>query len=175
MRNKARLTTEQSNPAKKRLKLENTNYISIRESWDHPLTSAPKENKLEENKTVAEHPEKRQRRNEKTERLENLRRIPDKVYEGETIEDFEIHTTDWDKVLSEHKEKLERETEERTKQLEKQAAKEKSWELYRECKNFLETNEKEWMKRRLEREQEQKRTERLQIAEQKREELKEKI
>ena len=80
-----------------------------------------------------------------------------------------------DKVLSEHKERLERETEERTKQLEKQAAKENSWELYRECKNFLEANEKEWMKRKLEREQGQRRTERLQLAEQKREELKEKI
>ena len=39
--NKARLVTEKSKPASKRLKTENENYISIRETWGAPTITAP--------------------------------------------------------------------------------------------------------------------------------------
>ena len=77
------------------------------------------------------------------EKLENVKRIEDKVYYGETITGFEIEEKrDWEKVLKEHKERIENETKERERQIEKKEIKEKSWELYIECKGFLESNEK---------------------------------
>ena len=63
---------------------------------------------------------------------------------------------------------------ERERKIEKKEIKEKSWELYIECKGFLESNEKNWEKHRLEREQELKRKERLQVARYKQEKMKEK-
>ena len=75
-----------------------------------------------------------------------------------------------------YKEKNEEEDDvESSSKLKKQEAKHKSWALYTECKTFLESNEKNWEKRRYEREQEQKRKCRLFVAEKKREELKEKL
>ena len=47
--------------------------------------------------------------------------------------------------------------------------------LYKECKKFLETNERNWEQRRIERELEMKKKERLSIADNKREKLKEKV
>ena len=44
--------------------------------------------------------------------------------------------------------------------MEKQAAKYQHWELYKECKNYLEENDKNWINRRQEREQENKKPER---------------
>jgi len=107
--------------------------------------------------------------------LKNVRRIPDKIIQGEQITDFEIYNVDWEKVLKEHKERVEKETYERISKLKKHEAKHKSWALYTECKTFLESNEKNWEKRRYEREKEQKRKCRLFVAEKKREELKEKL
>ena len=92
------------------------------------------------------------------EKLENVKRIEDKIYYGETITNFEIEEKrDWEKVLREHRERIENETKEREKKIEKKEIKEKSWELYIECKGFLEANEKNWEKHRIEREQELKR------------------
>ena len=62
--------------------------------------------------------------------LKNVRRIPDKIFQGEQITDFEIYNVDWEKVLTEHKERVEKETSERIRKLEKQEAKHKSWALY---------------------------------------------
>ena len=52
--------------------------------------------------------------------------------------------------------------------------KEKTWQLYRECKSFLETNERSWKVRRMERENEKRKLERLEIAGAKKEKVKEK-
>merc|ERR1712208_111553 len=99
-------------------------------------------------------------------RLENLRRIEDRVNEGEKITDFEIQIVDWDKVIKEHKERLE---------LEVITKKEKHFELYRECKQFLEHNDKNWENRKIERELEMKRKERIHLGEAKKEIIKEKV
>ena len=107
--------------------------------------------------------------------LTNLRRIEDRTFEGQAITDFEIHVTDWDKVLEEHKIRLETETAERTARLQKQEAKQKSWQLYVECKTYLENNEKNWELRRIERETEMKKKQRLSKANEQREKLLEKV
>ena len=111
---------------------------------------------------------------ETVERLTNLRTI-EKVIEGETITDFEVEIVDWDKRLLEHRTRLETETREREQRLEKQKIKIKSWELYRECKTFLENNEKNWEHKRQEREIENKRIERLNRAKVQQENLRLKI
>ena len=110
-RNKARLITERSNPARKRQKLDNISYISIRETWGHPPPSAPKKHKHDQKETEVvlrdENPEKKQKRNPQVHpqvHLKNVRRIPDKIFQGEQITDFEICNVDWDKVLKEPKE-----------------------------------------------------------------------
>ena len=82
---------------------------------------------------------------------------------------------DWEQVLKEHKERVEKETSERIKRLKRQEEKRKSLALYTECKTFLESNEQNWEKRRYEREQEQRRKNRLLVAEKKHEELKERL
>ena len=41
-RNKARMRTEKGQPAQKRRKMEEENYISIRETWGQPKTTSPK-------------------------------------------------------------------------------------------------------------------------------------
>ena len=70
---------------------------------------------------------------------------------------------------------LEREYEERNKRIELAKEKENTWQLYRECQRYLEQNERNWQIRKMQREQEIKRKEILEIANHKREALKEKL
>ena len=172
-KNKARLNNDRTNPVRKRQKLDEEKYISIRTTWGHPITTAPQE-KRSERDSCLEKPSKKIKTGEK---LTNIIRIENKVIEGETLleDEFEIEVIDWDKFLIEHKERLENETLKRESQIERAKEKEKTWELYRECKNYLEENEKNWIVRKRERELENKRLERLDICRQKREELKEKV
>ena len=100
----------------------------------------------------------------KKEIITNIRRIENKVCLGETIKNFEIIEIDWDQHLKEHKENLEAEITLRENRIQRKEIKEKSWQLYRECKEFLEENEKDWEQRRIERELERKKTERIEIA-----------
>ena len=172
-RNKTRLTTDRGNPAKKRQKMEDTTYVSIRDSWGPPKTSAPRKNYLGENEHIDKKIENKRMRT--SERLENIVRIEDKIIQGETITNFEIEIIDWDQRLKEHREHLEQEVAERTRRLKKQEEKEKSWELYRECKRYLEENDKNWQNRKTEREIEIKKIERLHIAEMKKEQIREKV
>ena len=138
-RNKARLKTEKetSMQPKKKMKMEDSTTIAIRDIWGHPPPTAP-----EKNKRDPENSPKNKRA--KIERLTNAHRIEDKIIEGEQITEFEILTTDWDEVLKQHKERLEKEVEEKKNRLERQEIKEKSWALYRECKDFIENNDKHW-------------------------------
>ena len=53
--------------------------------------------------------------------------------------------------------------------------KEISWKLYRECKSFLEESETEWKKRKLERDLQNKKKERIQVANSKQEQLRQKV
>ena len=180
-KNKARLVTETNKPTNKRQKIDDTNYISIRDTWGPPITSAPRKNKPENDidiETEKETASKKHRIEKETSHtifLTNNRRIEDKVIEGETITDFVIEEIDWDKHLKEHRERLELEASQREKRLEKKSMKQKSWELYIECKNFLEQNEKNWEKTKLEREQERRKMERLSKANKQQEELRTRV
>ena len=71
---------------------------------------------------------------------------------------------DWDKVLSEHRKRIEQEEQDRNMRLEKQRRKKESWELYNTCKEYLENNDKFWRTRKDTRMEENKRTERLHEA-----------
>ena len=171
-RNKARLKTEKetSIQPKKKLKMEDSTTIAIRDVWGHPPPTAPEKDKKRKD---SENSSKTKRA--RIETLTNAHRIEDKVVEGEQITEFEIITTDWDEVLKQHKERLEKEVEDKKNQLERQEIKEKSWALYKECKDFMENNVKHWEEKKRERELERKRKERLMIGEQKREKVKEKV
>ena len=113
-----------------------------------------------------------------SEKLVNIRRIEDKVMEGLAITDFEIienSKAEWDEKVRNHREEIEREVAEKKSRIEKQKLKESSWQLHRECKKFLEQNEKNWETRRLEREKENKKKERLEVARSKQERIRKKV
>ena len=100
-KNKARLITEKNHQPRKKQKLDETNYISIRNSWGPPPTSVPRKKEAEE------HIERnRNNKRRKVEHLTNIRRIEDKIVEEEEITEFEVEKVDWDKVLKDHKERL---------------------------------------------------------------------
>ena len=170
-RNKERLRTEKSTQPRKKRKTEDS-YISIRSVWGPPPSKAPIKN-------VAEDIEKEKfskKRRVETEIITNVKRIDDKIYEGETIVDFEIEEKrDWDKVVKEHTERLEKEAKEREEKIKHNEIKEKSWQLYKECKKFLEDNEKNWEKLKVEREKEEQRKHRLHIARKQQEESRKRI
>ena len=77
--------------------------------------------------------------------------------------------------MAEHKEFLEKEASERAVQIERKEIKQKSRQLYNESKRYLEANEKDWEKRRLENEIETKRIERLAIGKEKQEKIRTKV
>ena len=71
---------------------------------------------------------------------------------------------DWDKVLTEHRERMEQEERELNERLEKQRRKEQGWQLYNICKQELENNSAIWKKRKEKQIEENKRLERLERA-----------
>ena len=187
MRNKARLQKE-SHPPSKRQKINEESYTSIRQTWGPPPPTAQKKNSLD---TIEEdNVRKKIKLDEKTEPLStdptlgvatsptvedsyiksttdgviltNNRRVEDRVILGLTMKDHEIEEEiDWEQHLSDYRLRLEKETLEREERIEKKTIKEKSWLLFRECKQYLENNEKDWEKKRIERELENKKIERL--------------
>ena len=61
-RNRTRLTTEKGQPAKKKQKTNDTEYISIRNTWGPPPPPvAPKKNILEDKETVGSRPKKQRK------------------------------------------------------------------------------------------------------------------
>ena len=83
--------------------------------------------------------------------LTNLRKIEKIVEVPEPNKDLEFgEKVDWDKVLREHKERIENEENDKNNKLEQQSKKVDSWKLYNLCKVFLEENSTHWNKRRLE-------------------------
>ena len=157
----------------KRQKINEDQYISIREKWGHPQKSSPKKKKMEEH--PEDKPDKKVRKNQPEEVLTNLRRIPDKIIEGTAKTEFEIEITDWEKRMEEHKKRIEKEATERIEKIEKKTVKEKCWQLYKECQKFLEENERTWEIEKLEREAEGKKKERIAEAKMKQENLKIKV
>ena len=173
--NKARLMSEK--PASKRLKTQNENYISIRDTWGAPTITAPQKTSADVS-CQEQPPEKRRKRDQSIDtRLTNCRRVEDRIIEGEEIsmKKYEIETIDWDKRLEEHQNWLEEEARKREQLLNKAKRKNQSWELYRQCKEYLEKNEHNWEARKLERDLEMKRKERLMVARNKQEILRTKV
>ena len=62
----------------------------------------------------------------KDEQITNVRRVTDRVIEGEMITEFEIEIIDWEEHLQEHRERIETETENILNQIENREIKEKS-------------------------------------------------
>ena len=71
---------------------------------------------------------------------------------------------DWDKIIREHRNTIVQEDEGRTENVETEKEREQSWELYRLCKNFLEEKSEAWRTRKIQREHEKNRQERLEKA-----------
>ena len=94
----------------------------------------------------------KRRRIEEGEIITNIRSVENRIVEGEIITNFEIEKVDWEKVLQEHHDRLEKETREKVQRLRKKEIMEKSFLLNRECRRFLEENEKNWEKEKRERE-----------------------
>ena len=70
---------------------------------------------------------------------------------------------------------LEKEVRERNERIKLKTEKENTWALYKECKKFLEENERNWELMKLEREQEKRRKERLDRASSKKKEIVERV
>ena len=166
-RNKERMVPTKE-PASKRRKLDNNAYQNIKQAWGEPTRSEQQKTSRQDMEQaqvpvqdkLLPPPSKKQRQ----ETLTNLRVIENKVVEG-PLEDLELEDKiDWEEKLRNHKEKIEKETEERERRLKRKEDKEKSWELYRLCKNYLEENSEDWGKRKMKRIEDKNRQERLQLA-----------
>ena len=104
-KNKTRLITEKST-SNKRQKLDITEYASLRDTWGPPPTTVPIKNKnvMEEEELT------RNNKKIRTEiALRNIRRIGNKVVEGETITEFEIEEVDWETRQHKYRDRLEKE------------------------------------------------------------------
>ena len=172
-RNKARLQRDNITEPRKRMKVDETSYISVRQTWGPPEKTEPMKDRERKND---EQPNCKRKRKEIT----TIVQTEGKVAEGEPVsmKNYEIYVVDkvdWERKLADHKEMLEREYDERNKRIELAKEKENTWQLYRECQRYLEQNERNWQVRKMQREQEIKRKERLEIANHKREALKEKV
>ena len=184
-RNKLRLQ-----PAKalergtKRRKINNCEYVTIKEIW----TEKPKKNKQypEDGTVDVERNNKRRKmeqddlelnkQNTKTtnnknnkEILTNCRRIEDKVMEqAVNAEDLEWEQPrDWNKMLQERKEMIEKEEITLAARLRVKERKEKGWELWKVCKELLEHMNDDWNKRKEKEQEEEARLTRLRIAREK--------
>ena len=168
-RNKERLVpVRECNVGTKRRKLNSQTYITIEENWGPPTTPAPEKTKREQEDTPIEHPSKRTRTKSNTQPtiLTNLRTIENKVI---TIEENNKNLEweeprDWNQVLREHRERIEREELELNERLEKQRKKKESWALYTLCKNYLEENNNFWKRLKEKQNEENKRIERIEKA-----------
>ena len=190
-RNKARLMPiKGENLSTKRRKLNNTEYVRIQEIWGKPEISKPKKNQAEQDHCQNQPPNKKHRteshrpasgspstgtpapsigENIEETQCQYKREISgqnEKIVEvTETNKDLEFgEKVDWEKVLREHKEHIEKEEKDRNNRLEQQSKKVDSWKLYNLCKDFLEENSTHWNKRREQQIEENKRLERLEIA-----------
>ena len=180
IRNKERLFPLKSLDAgtKRRKINENNEYITIQEVWGHPeITTST--TRTAENNQQDEHKNKKLRTNENTPmtQTQNLRensgqikltniRTVNKIIETPEYKNRDgwEEIRDWDKVLREHKERIEQEEREKNIRLENKRKKIESWKLYNLCKEFLEQNNNSWKKRREQQIEEIARMERLEKA-----------
>ena len=129
--------------------------------WGEPAKREQTKNKSEY--TESTQPEKKWKpAPREQEVLSNLRVVENKVCQGPACYDMEyMPDRDWDQVLREHREQLEREESEYKSRMKRKEEREQSWELSRLCRSFLEENDKKWAERKVKREQELARTIRL--------------
>ena len=167
-RNKDRMVAPTEPPSKRR-KLENS-YINMKQAWGEPEKSEARKvtrQELEQEKsqlTSQESPLPPPNKKSRQEKLTNIVTLQDKVVEG-PIEDLEWEEKiDWEEHLKKHREEIEKITEEREKRIKIKEDKEKSWELYNICRNFLEENSEDWEKNKKKRQEEKNRLERLELA-----------
>ena len=177
-KNKARLIPSKSEPTgAKRRKINDQEYISIKEIWGKPKQSEPVKNKATEQPEITQHNKKARKENwnwnkipesteEPTVRLTHCRTVenkPKKIENNVGKEGWQ-DLVDWNKVILEHRNRLEQEMLEIVNRYKKQNQKHESWELYRLCKRFLEQNNEKWNKRKEQEEIERNRIQRLEQA-----------
>ena len=167
-RNKLRLhPTREQGPRTKRRKLNNTEYISIEETWGQPETSKPRKNKeIPTENTENENKKKREQspRPPRGSPSPGTREQENRTSINMTEEVEEHLDIEWDEKFSEHRNEILREQDKRTEHTEPEKEKEQSWELYRLCKTFLEENSETWRTRKIQRENEKNRIKRLEQA-----------
>ena len=132
----------------KRQRINSDEYISVRKVWGPPPSKAPGKSKVERIEIEGER--KKQRIEEKV--------VDGKQKETKIKENLEEYhdPIDWDIEIEEHKKELIKEIDDKKGKVELEKEKENTWELFQECKNFLESNERNWELRKLERETERK-------------------
>ena len=178
LRNKARLAPqkrEQQNTKRRKIN-ENNEYVTLQEIWGHPEITKPvtrtAEIQEQEQEPVSQKVKTVENPMTPTQniheiggqiKLNNLRTI-NKIFEGPKTDVELEEVRDWDKVLTEHRERIELEEQNKNKQLRKQKRKVDGWQLYNLCKNYLEENNVHWKKRKVQVIEEQQRLERLEIA-----------
>ena len=193
-RNKARLQPDRNHPAKRQKTEESNNYISIRSTWGPPPTSAPAKNSSEQNDQPDQHERKRLRTSEPIEKLstapteqdDQFSRAPAVLEDREEAESdgsktvkvanviYEKEST-WEEQIKNYEKILIEETLMKESEIPENEIQESSWQLFNECVIFLEENEKDWKKKKDEREIEKKKIERLSVAKNKQDALRAKI
>ena len=177
-RNKTRLVPSKSDQqnSKRRKINENNDYISIQEVWGPP--NKPEQVTRQASDLPEQPPSKKTKNSRNSEtpaqnmhvmsgqfKLTNLRTIEKIIEVPENNRNLQWEEPrDWDKVLREHRERIEKEELDKNVRLEKQRKKIESWELYNICKKFLEENSSHWSKRREQQIEEQQRLERMEKA-----------
>ena len=175
-RNKERLMPVKSeNMGTKRRKINiNNEYITIQEIWGEPGKTEQTTRKAENNHDDQQRTKKIRTNNEPMTpsqnisgqiKLTNIKQVERTkiIPPYEDREGWE-EVRDWNKVLREHKESIEREQRILNENLQNKRKKEESWQLYNLCKKYLEENNRSWQKRREQQEEERTKVERLEKA-----------
>ena len=148
--------------------LTKSKYIFLKEIWGKPKPSEPRKNKATEQPEITQQNKKPRNENWKWNKTsESIEKIIDnkpKEKENNIEKEGWQDPVDWNKVLVEHRNRLEQETLERVNRYKKQNKKHESWELYRLCKKFLEQNNEKWNKKKEQDEIERNRIQQLEQA-----------
>ena len=150
LRNESRLVPlkrEQENTKRQKLN-ENNDYVTIQEVWGRPQVSEPRTRTPDEHQSEPKNKKCKTQENERTQsqymyensgqnliKLRNIETL-NNIVEGPE-ENLELEEKrDWDKVLREHKQRIEQEEQEKTRLLDKQRKKTEGWKLYNLWKSF---------------------------------------
>ena len=164
-RNSARLDKTKGVPSAKRRKTGSGEYISIREIWGSPQRYNAKKIQSEQAEGDQDHPRPR------TE-LPSSKKLRVDILEEETDEDI-LEVESWDRELERHVEDIQIEIAENIRrEEEEQERRETTWELVKECEEFMVENDRDWEKKKHLREAEDRNRVRAAGMKQKKEEWK---